>query len=42
MSATTSGRKSTDNDHYTMQMFAPGEDGKEFMAMEIIGARSSK
>jgi len=35
-------RKAIDNDHWTMQMFMPGEDGKEYMGMEIIGARSSK
>jgi len=33
-------QKWTDNDHWVMQMFGPGEDGKEFMAMEIAGARA--
>jgi hypothetical protein len=32
--------KWTDADHWTMQMFAPGADGKEMMQMQIDYARS--
>jgi hypothetical protein len=29
-----------DNDHYTYEMFSPGDDGKEFRVMEILYTRS--
>ena len=32
--------KWTDNDHYTMQMFGPGPDGKEGMQMELLATRA--
>ena len=33
-------QKWTDNDHYTMQMFGPGPDGKEMMHMELNATRA--
>jgi hypothetical protein len=33
-------QKWTDNDHWTMQAFHPGPDGKEFMAMELTATRA--
>jgi hypothetical protein len=32
--------KIIDNDHYTYELYAPGEDGKEFRSMEIRYTRS--
>lgn len=31
--------KMVDADHWTMQMYQPGPDGKEFMGMEISYTR---
>jgi hypothetical protein len=40
MSKSRTTMKLTDADHFVMEMFAPGADGKEMKMMEISGTRA--